>query len=230
VVTGHNGLQNIWGLAEDFLPVWVDRKELTEEEFERQAAQRAIRALGTGTPREIYLYFPRDRYLNLKNTLASLEKLSIIHRVHVEELGARDERYVHDSDIDLLESTNSHSWEPRMSLLAPFDNLLGDRARTTRLFSFDYVHENFLAPSKRKFGTFVHPILWGDKLIGRADLRMDRENEKLNILSVHAEPDAPGKEVSAKIAEMMEEFGEFLGAKEAVYATRVQTAWKNALN
>lgn len=117
-----------------------------------------------------------------------------------------------------------------MSPLAPFDNLLCDQGRTRRLFSFDYVHENYLAPSKRKFGTFVHPILWGDKLIGRADLKMDEENGKLNVLSVHAEPGAPGKEVSSKIAEMMEKFGEFLGAKEVVYTTHVPTAWKNALH
>jgi hypothetical protein len=42
---------------------------------------------------------------------------------------------------------------------------------------FDYIHENFLPQNKRKFGTFVHPILYGDKLIGGADLHMDRKNE-----------------------------------------------------
>lgn len=230
MVVGHQGIQNIWGLPEEFLPAWVDRKELTEEEFESEAAQRAIRALGTASPREIYLYFPRDRYLDLESTLASLEKRSIIHRVHIEELGARDERYVHDSDLDLLESIDSDGWEPRMSLLAPFDNLLGDRARTRRLFSFDYIHENYLPPGKRKFGTFVHPILWGDKLIGRVDLRMERPSEELNVLSVHAEPGAPGKEVSSMLAETIEQLGEFLGAKKVIYSSSVPASWRSALH
>ena len=229
IVVGHNGLQNIYDLSAEFLPKWVPRKELSEEEFEREAAQRSLRALGTAFAREIHLYHPRGRYRNLKKTLQSLEEEGKIHRVHVEGLGRKGEQYVHDLDLRLLESIDDEELEPRMTLIAPFDNISGP-GRMNRLFKFDYIHENFLPANKRKFGTYVHPILWGDKLIGRADLRMDRENEKLNVLSVHAEPGAPGKEVSSKIAEMMEQFGSFLGAEEVVYTTRLPAAWKNALH
>ncbi len=230
MIVGHRGNQNIWNLSEKFLPTSVERKDLTEEEFEREAAQRAIRALGTASPREIHLYFPRGRYLNLKRTLERLQEESTIHRVHVTGLDGKDERYVHDTDIQLLESMNSDAWQPRMSLLAPFDNLICDRSRTNRIFGFDYLHENFLPQNKRKFGTFVHPILCGDKLIGRVDPRMDRENEKLMINSVHAERGAPGdKEVSSKIGETIEQLAEFLGAKEVVYTARVPAAWRNSL-
>ncbi len=134
---------------------------------------------GTASPREIFFYFPRACYLNLKKNLEGLEEEPKIHRVQVAELGDRDERYVHDEDMALLESMDSDEWQPRMSLLAPFDNLICGRERTNRLFGFDYLHEQFLPQSKRKFGTFVHPILWSDRLIGRADLRMDRKNGKL---------------------------------------------------
>ncbi len=230
MIVGHQGNQNIWGLSENFLPSWVERKDLTEEEFEREAAQRAIRALGTATPREIQVYFPRARYLNLKKNLERLQEESAIHRVHVTGLDGKDERYIHDKDVQLLESMNSDAWQPRMSLLAPFDNLICSRSRANRIFGFDYLHENFLPQSKRKFGTFVHPILYGDKLIGRADLRMDKKSEKLLVNSVHAERGAPGdKEVSSKIAETIEELAEFLGAREAVYTARVPAAWKNSL-
>ena len=229
IVVGHNGLQNIYDLSAEFLPKWVPRKELSEEEFEREAAQRSLRALGTAFAREIHLYHPRGRYRNLKKTLQSLEEEGKIHRVHVEGLGRKGEQYVHDLDLRLLESIDDEELEPRMTLIAPFDNISGP-GRMNRLFKFDYIHENFLPANKRKFGTYVHPILWGDKLIGRADLRMDRENVRLNVLSVHAEPGAPGKEVSSKIAEMMEQFGSFLGAEEVVYTTRVPAAWKNALH
>ena len=117
-----------------------------------------------------------------------------------------------------------------MSLLAPFDNLLGVREWTARLFGFDYVHEIFLPKNKRKFGTNVPPILWGDRFIGRVDPQMDRKNEKLLINSVHAEPGAPtGKEVSSKIAERIDDLAEFLGAKEVDYTARVPKAWRNSL-
>jgi uncharacterized protein YcaQ len=230
MVVGHSGLQNIWGLADEFLPEWVPRRELTEEEFEREAAQRAIRALGTAAPREIHLYFPRGRYSNLERTLEGLEEESSLHRVHVEGLGRKGDQFVHDLDVRLLESIGSGEWEPRMTLLAPFDNLLTDRGRTRRLFGFDYIHENFLPGNKRKFGTFVHPILWGDKIIGRTDLRMDKQSKKLNVISVHAEPSAPSdKEAGAKIGETIREFAEFLGANEVEYSGHVPATWKSSL-
>ena len=230
LVVGHQGLQNIWGLAEDFLPKSVDRTRLTDEEFEREAAQRALRALGTAFEREIYLYYPRDRYLHLKQTLEGLEREGRIHRVHVEGLGRNSEQYVHQQDLRLLESIDSMDFEPRMTLIAPWDNLLCNLARTERLFGFHYIHENFLPESKRKYGTFVHPILYGDKIIGRTDLRMDKENKKLKALSVHAEPGAPSdKGTGAKIGETIREFAEFLGATDVEYSGHVSTSWRSSL-
>ncbi|MBO0888693.1 winged helix DNA-binding domain-containing protein, partial [Candidatus Bathyarchaeota archaeon] len=124
MVVGHDGLKNIWGLAEEFLPSSVDRTELTDEEFEHEAAQRALEALGTASEREIYLYYPRDRYRNLKKTLEDLEREGKIHRINVEGLGRKGEQYVHDRDLALLQSSNFEESERRIRLIAPFDNLL----------------------------------------------------------------------------------------------------------
>jgi uncharacterized protein len=231
MVVGHSGNQNIWGLAEKFLPDWVDRKELSEDEFERQAAQRALRALGIATPREIHIYFPRGRYLHLDRTLEHLEEESKIHRVQVEGIGDKHPRYVHDSDIRLMESIEAGSWEPRMTILAPFDNMICLRSWTNRLFGFDYVHENFLPESKRKFGTFVHPILWGDTFIGRVDMRLDKKNHRLDVISVHAERNAPAaKEVGSMVGETVGDFASFLGARDVAYSDRVPAPWKSRLH
>ncbi len=228
MVVGHEGRQNIWGLSETFLPSWVARNELPEQEVEREGAERTIRALGTASPSEINRYFLRGRYLDLKKALERLQEESTVHRVQVTGLGG--ERYIHDRDVQLLESMNSRVWQPRMSLLAPFDNLLAVREGTSRLFGFDYVHENFLPKNKRKFGTYVLPILWGDRFIGRLDPRMDRENERLVVNSIHAEPGAPkDKEVALKIRGTIENLAEFLGAKEVEYMARVPKAWRNSL-
>ena len=230
MVVGHQGNKKIWGLPETFLPSWVERKELPEQEAERAGAERTIRALGTASPSEINIYFLRGRYLNLKKALEHLQKESTIHRVQITGLASKGERYVHDLDIPLLESMHSDAWQPRMSLLAPFDNLISGKDRVNRMFGFDYVHENYLPPNKRKFGSYVLPILWGDRFIGRVDPRMDRENERLLINSVHAEPGAPGgKEVSLEIRETIGHLAEFLGAKEVVYTARVPKAWRNSL-
>src|SRR2546430_1949139 len=156
MVVGHEGRQNVWGLSETFLPSWVQKKELSEPEVEQEGVQRTLRALGTASPSEINRYFLRGRYLNLKRALAHLQSESTIHRVHVAGLGG--ERYVHDRDVRLLDSFVSDASQPPMSLLAPFDNLLGVQEWTSRLLGFDYVHENFLPKDKAKFGTYLDPI------------------------------------------------------------------------
>jgi uncharacterized protein len=230
MVVGHEGNQNIWGLSDQFLPNWVHRKELEPEEFERRAAQRAIRALGTATPSEINYYFVRGRYQNLRATLARLQEESAIHRVNVEGLSKRDERYIHDQDVSLLESMGTAAWQPRMSLLPPFDNLIYSTARTSRLFGFEYVREQFLPREKRRFGTYVLPILWGDKLIGRIDPRLDKAGGELMVNAVHAEPDAPGdREVAATIGETIAHLAAFLGANQVTYTSRVPGSWKGSL-
>jgi len=230
MVVGHAGNQNLWGLTETFLPASVDRTELSESEFERAAAQRAIRVLGTATPTEITHHFVRGRYEHLGKTLASLEEEGTIRRVRVEELGARDERYVHASDVDRLDDLEGAEWEPRLSLLPPFDNLLASTARTSRLFGFEYVREQFLPKERRRFGTYVLPILWGDRLIGRIDPRLDRASGELVIQSVHAEPRAPtDPEVAARIGETIDRLAEFVGARAATYTGRVPPAWRRSL-
>jgi len=230
MVVGHEGIQNVWGLPEQFLPSWAERKVLSVPEVERETAQRAIRALGTASPREINIYFMRGRYQNLKGALDSLRRESKIHPIHVEGFEGGDERYVHDRDVKLLESMEDEVWQPRVSLLPPFDNLINGRSRTNTVFGFDYNHEMFLPESKRRFGYYVLPILWGERLIGRVDPLMDKRNGTLLIKSVHAEPGAPeGKEVASRIAEKIGELAEFLGAKEVAYSARVPAAWKGAL-
>ena len=227
MVVGREGNQNVWGLSEEFLPSWAMRKELSEEEFEWEAAQRAIRGLGTAVLREVRYYFPPGRYENLKSTLARLEEEFVIHPVSVDGLGGRDKRYIHDRDVPLLESVSSGAWEPRMSLLPPFDNMLRQHSQ---VFSFDYVREQFLPKEKRRFGTYVLPILWGERFIGRIDPQFDKKEEKLVINSVHAEPGAPGgKEISSMVGETIERLSDFIGAREVVYKGPVPAAWKSSL-
>ena len=230
MVVGHDGNQNVWGLTSQFLPSWAKRKALPEGEFESQAAQRAIRALGTATPPEINYYFVRGRYRDLKGTVARLEADSMIRRVNVQGFRGREARYVHEKDLPLLESLKTEGLEPRVSLLPPFDNLVCSQARTKRVFDFGYVREQFLPEEKRRFGTYVLPILWGDRLIGRIDPRLDKQRGRLMINSVHAEMGAPSdREVSSKIAERIQDLAEFLGAREVVYSERVPASWKKSL-
>lgn len=69
----------------------------------------------------------------------------------------------------------------RLRILSPFDPALRDRARTERLFGFHYRIEVFVPEAKRRFGYYVFPVMEGARLIGRIDLKCQRDTETLAI-------------------------------------------------
>ncbi len=69
-------------------------------------------------------------------------------------------------------------------LLSPFDPVLWDRRRVQQLFTFDQVLEIFKPALKRKYGYYCLPVLAGDKLVARVDLKADWKAKNLNVLSV----------------------------------------------
>ncbi len=229
IVAGRAGGQKLWNLSERCLPDWTPRQVLTEPEVVRQGIQRSLRALGVSTPRHIQQHFLRNRYPGLTGTLHELEAAGLVERVQI----ADDVRawpgpwYVHAEDLPLLDSLEAGEWEPRTTLLSPFDNLICDRARTEMLFDFNFRIEIYVPKEERKYGYYVLPILHGDTLIGRVDPTMDRKRKVLTVNAVHAEPNAPmTEEVGQAVAGAIEELGKFLGAKQIEYAGRVPEAWK----
>jgi uncharacterized protein YcaQ len=72
-------------------------------------------------------------------------------------------------------------------LLSPFDNLIWDREETDRLFGFRHSLEIYTPRAKRRWGYYVMPLVVGDRIIGRADVRADRAASEVRILSMHWE-------------------------------------------
>ncbi|WP_285566694.1 crosslink repair DNA glycosylase YcaQ family protein [Streptomyces sp. RTGN2] len=70
--------------------------------------------------------------------------------------------------------------------LAPFDNLIWHRPRTTRLFNFTHTLEAYKPAGRRVHGYYVCPLLAGDRLIARADFT--RHHDTLAIVRTSFEP------------------------------------------
>jgi len=115
-----------------------------------------------------------------------------LHPVAVE--GVRGPRYVVDADLALLESAAGVRPAPRgrgaepalpaVAFLAPLDPLVWDRDLLRRLYDFDYVWEVYVPEAKRRWGYYVLPLLYGDRLVGRIEPRIDRRAGILRVLDV----------------------------------------------
>ncbi|QAX31326.1 winged helix-turn-helix domain-containing protein [Leisingera sp. NJS204] len=77
----------------------------------------------------------------------------------------------------------------RMRVLSPFDPALRDRKRAERLFGFHYRIEVFTPAPKRQYGYYVFPLLEGTRLVGRIDMKADRDAGVLRVTAVWPERD-----------------------------------------
>jgi uncharacterized protein YcaQ len=92
-------------------------------------------------------------------------------------------------------------------LLCPFDNLIWDREETRRLFGFSHALEIYKPQQDRVWGYYVLPLLVGDRLVGRVDLKADRKAGVLRALAVHWE----GRPAPTQLARAMERLAHALG-------------------
>ncbi len=72
-------------------------------------------------------------------------------------------------------------------LLSPFDPLLWDRARVQRLFGFTQLLEIFKPAAQRSFGYYCLPVLAGERLVARFDLKAERRHHRLVVQAAHFE-------------------------------------------
>jgi len=76
----------------------------------------------------------------------------------------------------------------RLRILNPFDPVIRDRARLSRLFGFEYRVEMFVPAAKRVWGYYVFPMLEGERFVGRIEVKADRKAGALSVLNRWVEP------------------------------------------
>ncbi|MEO5575670.1 MAG: crosslink repair DNA glycosylase YcaQ family protein [Gaiellaceae bacterium] len=105
----------------------------------------------------------------------------------------RAERRFRSQGVRLVKGQKEARWEAhpdaadgpagdRAVLLSPFDRLVYDRNRAEALWEFRYRLEMFVPKAKREFGYYVLPLLVGDRVVGRAEPKLDRKTGTLELL------------------------------------------------
>ena len=186
-VTGVIGLARRHGnlryydLLERLLPAEVLAQEVPEREQLRHKLLSRYRAhglLGVGGAGGTFarIAVPPER-----NELR-MELLELGALVPVDIEGVRGKRLVLAEEVELLQAPP----EPASSVafIAPFDSLLWDTALLSSLFAYDYVWEGFFPPAKRRWGYYVLPIVFGDRIVGRIEPRIDRDRACVEVLNL----------------------------------------------
>jgi hypothetical protein len=188
----------------------------------------AASALGVATGRDLAEYF----YLSmgtsgtaertLPYTLAKPAEL-IDQLVHAERLlpvrveGWRETAYM----VPGIEPPGTVDAE---TVITPFDSLMWDRKRTARVFDFDYTLELYVPEPKRRFGYFVLPVLVGDRLVGRVDVRREGAGSEgggaLLVKGAYAEDGQVPIELADTVAGQIGRLASWLGLADVHVAER----------
>ena len=180
-IAGRSGFQRLYELTERVIPREVlDAPVPSDGEAMRGLVLRAVRSRGALTESGIAEHYRvPGRTAAVRPHVADLESEGDLRRLQVDD-GGPD--VLVPGELELQETVSAGA-----TLLSPFDNLLWDRAFAERLFGFKHVMEIYKPAPQRVYGYYVLPLLRGDRIVGRVDLKTDRKEGVLRVLAFHRE-------------------------------------------
>src|SRR4051812_49021381 len=186
------GWRRVYDLAERAIPPELLREEPSDAACLERLVGRAGRALGVATRADL-----ADHHrLKLDEVDAAIEASGLVP-VEVERWGA-------PAWADPAALATPVRGRHRTTLLSPFDSLIWDRKRTTRVFGFEHRIEAYTPAPKRVHGYYAMPLLAGGRLVGRVDPK--REGRTLHARQVSLDP----REVE-RMASALREAAEWVG-------------------
>ncbi len=209
VVAGRESFQRRYDLAERVIPPAILAAPTPDEdETLRTLALMAVRARGALTEPAIREHWRlKGGRARLHHHVLALVDEGLLREVHADDGGPP---FYLDAEAEL-------DGDPAPPvLLSPFDNLLWDRPLLERLFGFRHVIEVYKREHERQYGYYVLPLLAGDRIVGRADLKADRGEGALHVRRFTREPGARGN-VGAKLERAATRLARVLGLEEVRY-------------
>jgi len=198
-------------LLERIVPAGVlARPTPTAEEAQRELLVRSGAALGVGTATDLIDYYRlpvREGRIRLHEVVVA----GGLSAVEVE--GWSEPAYLHPA-ARLPRSVGA------LTVLSPFDPIVWNRSRAARLWGFDYRIEIYVPAAKRVYGYYVLPVLQGEQLVARLDLKTDRASGALCVLGAFAEAGVDHGELAERLRPHLIELARFLGVGDVRYGSR----------
>ena len=182
----------VYDLVERLFPAELLAQRVPEREQRMHRLLSRYRAgglLGAGGQSELWYGTGRDvkERADLRAELIATGRL-----VPVGVEGVKGDRFVVGDEVDILDQAEREiaageppgGSEPGVAFLAALDPLCWDRNLLRSLFDFDYVWEVYVPAKKRRWGYYVLPILFGDRLVGRIEPRIDRKTGTLRVIGL----------------------------------------------
>jgi hypothetical protein len=210
VVAERQSFQRRYDLAERVVPrEFLDAPVPDEDETLRTLALLAVRARGALTEPAIREHWRlKGGRARLHHHVLALVDAGLLREVDADDVGP-------PFYVDAGAEVDGDPAPP--VLLCPFDNLVWDRPLLERLFGFRHVIEVYKREHEREFGYYVLPLLAGDRIVGRADLKADRAEGVLHVRRFTPEPGVRGN-VGAKLERAALRLARVLGLEEVRHA------------
>ena len=182
----------------------------TVEDAQRALLERSAEALGVGAAGDLIDYYR----LPIREGRARLRELVEAGSLETAEVeGWTEPAYLHP-EARLPRSVDT------LTVLSPFDPIVWNRARAARLWGFDYRIEIYVPAAKRVYGYYVLPVLHGEQLVARLDIKTDRAGGALRVLGAFAEPDVDHSALAGRLRPHLLELARFVGVDDVSYGDR----------
>jgi len=185
-----SNFQRVYDLTERVIPARWRENAMSKEAALEHLLLRALKGHGwaaNGTLSQTWRF--RNAAEDLRNALERLRKAGkVVACALVESDGRLRPGWIRPQDFELIDRlARLRPRKDKGVLLSPFDPLLWDRRRVKQLFGFDQLLEIFKPAGQRIYGYYCLPVLAGENLVARVDLKADRTRGKLHILSTRFE-------------------------------------------
>ena len=188
-VVGRDGFQKRYDLTERVIDAALCDPSQAPDEAQTidWCCNGALDRLGFATPGELAAFWA---HISPAEAKAWVQREQAAGRVEQVQIAGADGTIHRSFARPGLASDPAIDMAPtaRRRVLSPFDPALRDRKRAERLFGFRYRIEMFVPAPKRVYGYYVFPILQGDSIIARVDMKAHRDRDTLVVRALWPEP------------------------------------------